>query len=83
MPAAICLILLVLAGGRAMALEAPLAGFAVIGANSPRSLVLAPLLEQSIVRVIDTTAIFKPVNPSLLREELLKYGCIRISEAPP
>lgn len=75
MPAAICLILLVLAGGRAMALEAPLAGFAVIGANSPRSLVLAPLLEQSIVRVIDTTAIFKPVNPSLLREELLKYGC--------
>lgn len=55
--------------------DLPLAGIAVISSNSPRTVTITSLMEDNLARVIDSTGLFRPVNPGLLREELKKYSC--------
>jgi len=56
--------------------ELPLAGVAVISGNSPRTVTITTLMEDNLARVIESTGLFRPVNPALLREELKKYSCV-------
>ena len=65
----------VLAGGAARAADKPLVGIAAIRGNSPRAMVLTTFLEDNLVRMVESTGVFRPVNPALLREELKKFGC--------
>jgi hypothetical protein len=63
------------AWGTSQAADMPLIGIATIRSNSPRTAVFTTFLEDSLVRIAETTGTFKPVNPALLREELKKFGC--------
>ena len=66
---------LVLAGGAARAADKPLVGIAALRGNSPRTMALITFLENNLVRMVESTGVFRPVNPALLREELNKFGC--------
>ncbi len=66
---------IVLARGAALAAETPLAAVAVLQANSPRALALVSSLEGNLVRILESSGALKPLNPSLLRSELTKFGC--------
>jgi hypothetical protein len=64
------------ARGAARADELPLAGIAMITSNSPRTLAITTLMEDNLARIIESTGLFRPVNPALLGDELKKYGCV-------
>jgi hypothetical protein len=66
---------LVLAGAAARADDKPLVGIAAIRGNSPRAMALTTFLENTMVRMVENTGVFRPVNPALLRDELNKFGC--------
>ncbi|OHD63498.1 MAG: hypothetical protein A2176_11350 [Spirochaetes bacterium RBG_13_51_14] len=64
-----------LARGAARAEDRPLLGIAVLRNNSPRTAALTVLLENNLLRIAESTALFRAVNPALLREQLGKFGC--------
>jgi len=53
----------------------PLAGIAILWSNSPRTLVMTGYLEKSLASISESSGVFNPVNPALLREELRKFSC--------
>ncbi len=55
--------------------DRPLAGIAILRSNSPRTLAMTPILGQSLSGIAEGSGIFSAVNPALLREELVKFGC--------
>ncbi|TFH38265.1 MAG: hypothetical protein E4G96_10725, partial [Chrysiogenales bacterium] len=66
---------LIIAAGAARGAERPLAGIAVLKSDSPRTLALVPMLGQSLSGIVEGSGVFNPVNPALLRDELMKYSC--------
>ena len=54
----------------------PLIGFTGIAGSSPRTTTLSGLLEEHLIRITESTAIFSTINPSLLKSELTKFNCI-------
>jgi hypothetical protein len=66
---------MVLAGAAVHAADKPLVGIAALPGNSPRTMALTTFLEDNLVRMVENTGVFRPVNPALLREELNKFGC--------
>jgi hypothetical protein len=68
-------LLLVLARSSAGAADLPLAGVATIRANSPRAMALNSFIENNLSSIIESTGAFKTVSPSMLDEELKKFGC--------
>ncbi|MBN2077401.1 MAG: hypothetical protein JW838_00450 [Spirochaetes bacterium] len=55
--------------------DRPLAGIAILKSNSPRTLAMTPILGQSLSGIAEGSGVFSAVNPALLREELVKFGC--------
>jgi hypothetical protein len=53
----------------------PLAGIAILWSNSPRTLIMTGYFEKSLASISESSGVFTPVNPSLLREELNKFSC--------
>ncbi len=56
--------------------EKPLLGIGSITSNSPRTTVLAGMLEKHLINITGTSGIFELVNTSLLRSELRRFKCI-------
>lgn len=54
----------------------PLVGIAGVERSSPRSAVMAPLLESHLANVLAAAGIFDLVKPELLREELARFQCM-------
>lgn len=56
--------------------EKPLAAIAGIESRDPRARGIAGLMEERLVRVLESAGVFGLANPSMLKSELAKFGCV-------
>ncbi|MBN2040020.1 MAG: hypothetical protein JW864_08270 [Spirochaetes bacterium] len=72
----ICFFIFILLFNSALYASKPLAAVTGVKSGNVRVLAVSAILEDQLINVVNTTGIFDLINSGLLKEQLVKHGCI-------